>query len=190
MKRPVSVINPMYSASAIVSVHQVPDDLRRARRLGYDQVHRPEAGVVVVMVEVEDVRAWAPQRLGGIAVEVAAVEEHDRPLLDVDRRAANNIGQRQEPILGRQRELSSVDEHHAVLAECDQDLLHRDQRSQRVAVRVLVRHDHQLARGSKLLEHLVACRDRAIVRHTSSPGFGSASSIRREIRIPRSTDSS
>ena len=36
------------------SVHQVPDDLGRARRMRVDEVDRAEAGVVVVVVDVED----------------------------------------------------------------------------------------------------------------------------------------
>ena len=65
------------------AVHQVPDDLGRARRLGPDEVDRAEPGVVVVVVDVEDVGARPLERLRRVALEVAAVEEHERALVEV-----------------------------------------------------------------------------------------------------------
>ena len=66
MKRPVSVTRPTYSASPIAcvigtssAVHQVPHHLGRARRVRVDVVDRPEARVVVVVVDVEDQRGPA-----------------------------------------------------------------------------------------------------------------------------------
>lgn len=73
------------------AVHQVPHDFGRAGRLGEDVVDRAELGVVVVVVDVDDAQSRPiglpptrlAERLGRIALEVAAVEEHDRPLLEV-----------------------------------------------------------------------------------------------------------
>ena len=123
MKRPVSVISPMYSASAIAGVglhaepvHQVPHDLRRAGRVGHDVVERAEARVVVVVVDVQQVRAVA-QHARGVAVDVAAVEEHDGALGDVGGRLADQALEREEAVLARQRQVGGRDEHRGVLAE-------------------------------------------------------------------------
>jgi hypothetical protein len=96
------------------------------------------------MIDIEDVRPRTLQRLGRVAFEVSAVEEHDRPPVEVVGRFIDQSGERQEPILGWQRELAWIDENQAVLAEQGEDLLHRDERSKRVPIGVLVRHDDQL----------------------------------------------
>src|SRR6202012_3541109 len=67
-------------------VHQIPDDLGGARRLGDHEVHGPEVGVVVMVVDVEDVQGdptGPAEGLGRVAVDVAAVQEHDRAVADV-----------------------------------------------------------------------------------------------------------
>ena len=64
---------------------QVPDDLGRAGGAVHDEVRGAEARVVVVVVDVHDVRVVAPQEADRHPVEVAAVEEHDRALLGVRR---------------------------------------------------------------------------------------------------------
>ena len=111
MKRPVSVISPMYSASAIAGVgrdvepvHQVPDDLGRAGGVRDDVVERPEAGVVVVMVDVQQVRAVA-KHAGRVAVDVAAVEEHHGALGDVRGRLVDQPVEREQAVLARQRQV-------------------------------------------------------------------------------------
>ncbi len=86
------------------AVHQVPDDLGRARRVGDDVVERAEARVVVVVVDVEQVRAVA-QDARGVAVDVAAVEEHDGALRDVGGRLADQAVEREEAVLARQRQV-------------------------------------------------------------------------------------
>jgi D-alanyl-D-alanine dipeptidase len=111
MKRPVSVIRPMYSASATAGVgrdaepvHQIPDDLGRAGGVGDDVVERAEAGVVVVVVDVQQVRAVA-QHARGVAVDVAAVEEHDGALGDVGGRLLDQAVEGEEAVLARQRQV-------------------------------------------------------------------------------------
>ena len=148
------------------ALHQVPHDLGRARRLGQHVVDRAEAGVVVVVVDVDDARSRPPERLGRISLEVAAVEEHDRALLEVLGRRLHQPGEREEAILLRQRKLAAVDEHQAVAALRLEDLLHRDQRPERVAVDVLVRDDDQLPGRAELGHHLVpGCRRCTVVTH-------------------------
>ena len=170
------MISPTYSASAVVSdgvdlepVHQVPHDLGRARSLGDDEVDGPEPGVVVVVVDVEDVGAGPLEGLGRVAIEAAAVEEHDRALVEVRRRRADQPVEREEPVLVRQRELAGIDEHHALLAERGEDLLHRDQRPEGVAVGVLVRDDDQLLGSAQLLEQVGAGRTISVLSHLSLP---------------------
>ena len=82
---------------------QVAHDLGRRGGIGDDEVDGAEAGVVVVMVDVDDERGLLEQ--AGIGPEpplVGAVDREHAPLLD-DRRAAlaQQLRQRQEAVLGR-----------------------------------------------------------------------------------------
>ena len=93
MNRPVSVISPTYSASAISGVGDNASACIRSHTIS--AVH--EASGTTWLIVPKRVLSWwwsmfsrcAPSRstLGRVAVDVAAVEEHDRPRRDV-RRAA------------------------------------------------------------------------------------------------------
>ena len=87
MNRPVSVTSATYSAPAISGVSSAPEQLRqlehdlgRAGGLGIDQVQGPEAGVVVVVVDVQDHGLVPLQEVDGHAVDVSAVEEDHDPV--------------------------------------------------------------------------------------------------------------
>ena len=147
-------------------LHEVPHDLGRARRLGQHVVDGAEPGVVVVVVDVDDVRASATEGHRGIALEVAAVEEHDRASGEVLGRRLHQPREREEAVLVGHRELARVDEHQAVAAQPDQDLLHGDERPERVAVHVFVGDDDQLLGRAELGQDLVtSCRPRTVLMH-------------------------
>jgi hypothetical protein len=161
-------------------LRQPPHHLGGRRRGRAHQVHRAEARVVVVMVDVEDVEALDLQEVHRHPVDVAAVEEDDRALGHVGRRLADQPLEVQAAVLPRQRELVRRHVHQRVLAELLQDRVHREQRAERVAVGVLVRREEELVRAAELPHHLFLFGGDA---HSSS----SRSS---EMRIPRSIDSS
>src|SRR5437763_10998121 len=137
---------------------QLVHDLRRARRLWHDQVHVAEPRVVVVVVDVDDPDTVGFQELDRHPVHVPAVEEDDQPLLEVVRRLTQDVVEAHVPVLVRERELGGTHVHDGVLAEGLEHELHRAQRPERVAVRVLVRRQEELRRGPKLLEHLLLLR--------------------------------
>ena len=145
------------------------DDLGGARGVPLDQVHVAEARVVVVVVDVHDAHAGAAQELDRHAVDVAAVEEDDQALLEVGRRLAEDVVERHVPVLARQRELVLRHEHHRVLAELLEDELHRAQRAQRVAVRVLVRRQEELVGGAELVQDLLVLGATLTGRRPSRP---------------------
>ena len=76
------------------AAHQIPNDLRRARRLRVDQVDGAEPRVVVVVVDVDQMHARLTEGLGWIALQVAAVHEHHRALVEVLRRLGEGIVER------------------------------------------------------------------------------------------------
>ncbi len=162
----------MYSACATSArrrqpeaVHQIPDDLGRARGAGDDVVERAEHRVVVVVIDVQQARAVA-QHARGVAVDVAAVEEHDGALGDVRGRLLDEAVEREQAVLERQRQIVRGDEHLAVLAERAQQPLHRDERAERVAVGVLVRGQHEALVLAQAGEHQLArLLDRERVGH-------------------------
>ncbi len=134
---------------------QVADDLPGRRRVRDDEVDRAEARVVVVVVDVDDERR-AVQHLG-IGPEpalVRAVErEQDARRRIVGQRPAQVV-ERHPRVLARQRRLAGQ-VHDRVLAERVERQLRREQRPERVAVRVLVRRDEKaVVRADRL-------RDRA-----------------------------
>src|SRR4051812_4970767 len=155
--------------------HEVPHDLGRARRVLDDVVDRAEARVVVVMVDVEDVGVVALERLDRVAVDVAAVEEDDRALVEVVGRPALQPVEVEEAVLVGQRELVGGHEHDRVLAERAQDLVHPDERAERVAVGVLVREQDELRRRADLVEHLLARLDRDLRPERAHAGGASCS---------------
>ena len=101
MKRPVSVISPTYSASAIGAASgATPRSPIRSQTIS--AVH--EASGTTRLTVPKRVLSWwwsmlrmcdpgPAERLGGVALEVAAVQEHDRPLVEVGR-AARRRGRR------------------------------------------------------------------------------------------------
>ena len=176
--------------------HEFPHDLRGARRAIGDEVDGPEARVVVMVVDVEDVQTLLrAERLRGVASEVAAVEEDERALGEIPGRFGDEVHQRQEGVFLRQREIALGDEHQAVLADRRQDAVHGHQRAQRVAVGVLVGDHHELLGPAQLLEDRAVARPGLVHRdgHASgppAPSPASSSFISAEIRMPRSVVSS
>jgi len=59
--------------------------------------------------------------------------------------------ERQEAVLHRERELLGAEEHHRVLAESLENPLGGEQRTERVAVRVLMRGEQEAVTGADLL---------------------------------------
>ncbi len=131
---------------------ELEDDLRRARDVGVDQVDGAEAGVVVVVVDVDQPGARALQELDRHPVDVAAVEEDERAVDDVGGRLVEDLLERQEAVLDRQRELLRGQEHHRVLAELLEDVVHRQQRAERVAVRALVGGEQEAVGRAQLVD--------------------------------------
>jgi hypothetical protein len=141
------------------AAHEVPDDLRRARRLGDDVVDdRGEPRVVVVVVDVDRAHRARAQRGRRVAVDVAAVEEDDQAVLDVGRQRGDEAGEVEAAVLVGQRELVGRDEHHRVLADQPQRALHGDERAEGVAVGVLVRDQEEPGLLADDVEHLLARR--------------------------------
>ena len=170
----------------VEAAHEVPHDLGRARRLGHDVVDRPEVRVVMVVVDVEDVGIVALDHVARIAVDVAAVQEHDRALPDVVGDHAHEPIESEEAVFVGQRELVGGHEHHAVLAERLEHLVHGHQRPERVPIGVLVRDEDEAVRVADLREHPRA-RGRGAVLADHEP---SSRSISSEMRMPRSMLSS
>ena len=105
-------------------LRQVVDDLGRAGGVDVDQVDVAEAGVVVVVVDVDHVVVAVGEEVDRHPVDVAAVEEDDGAVGHVGRRLVEDLLERQEAVLDRQRELLRGQEHHRVLAELGQQLVH------------------------------------------------------------------
>jgi hypothetical protein len=157
-------------------------DLGGRGGLDVHEVHRPEAGVVVVMVDVQDLVGAVLQEVHGHAVDVAAVQEDDDSVGQIGGRLVEDLLERQEAILDRQRELLGGQEHHGVLAEPAEDLVHGEQRAERVAVGVLVGRQKETIPLPQLVHDLLEVAGGEL-------GLGH-SSRRREMRAPRSTLSS
>src|SRR5207302_3699430 len=147
--------------------------------------HVPEPGVVVVVVDVHDPRIRAAQELDRHPVHVPAVEEHHQAVLQVRGRLQEHVVEGHVTVLARERELVPRHEHHGVLAQLLQDQLHRAQRAEGVAIRVLVGGQEELVGGADLVEHLLLLGDHA---HSPPPGSTSVSSS--VMRIPVSIESS
>jgi hypothetical protein len=170
--------------------HQVPDDLGRARRLGHDEVDRAEVGVVVMVVDVDDPRARALERVGGVAVDVPAVQEDDRAVPEVGRGLGDQAVELDEPVLVGQRELVGGHEHQRVLAQPAQQAVHADERAERVAVGVLVRGEQEAVVAADGREHLIAGGRLAVDPRYSEHGHASSSLSSSEMRRLRSRESS
>ena len=159
------------------------DDLRRARRLRHDQVHVPEARVVVVVVDVDYADAVGLQELNRHPVHVPAVKEYDKTLGEVLRRLVQNVVEPHAPVLVRERELVRAHVHHGVLAELLHQQLHRAEGPEGVAVRVLVGGEQEAVAGPDLLGDEVEIAGHELGRPAHS-------SSNREMRAPRSALSS
>src|SRR5262249_18752421 len=92
--------------------------------------------------------------------------------------------QRQEAILDRQRELLRREEHHRVLAHLRQQMVHTEQRAERVAVGPLVGGEQEALAVADLLRHPLD-RGGADVGGLAHSSSSSSSSL--EILIPCST---
>ena len=121
----------------------VREDLARRGRVGDDEVDVAEAGVVVVVVDVERERRLGEQRrVRPEPLLLRAVDGDEHALGVVGRRLAVDAVELEERVLARERRLPG-DEHRALLAELAQREVHREQGAERVAVRVLVRRDEE-----------------------------------------------
>jgi len=89
----------------------------------------------------------------------------------------------EEAVLVGQRELVGGDEHHGVLGESAQELLHRDEGAERIAVGVLVGDEEELLVGADLVDDLGA---RALSHHAHASSSSSSSLM----RMPVSMDGS
>ena len=134
-------------------VGDVVDDLGGAGGLRRDQVDVAEARVVVVVVDVQLAVAALGEEVDRHAVDVAAVEEDDHPVGHVGGRLVEDLLERQEAVLDRQRELLRGEEHHRVLAELGQQVVHAEQRAERVAVGALVGGQQEAVVGAELGDH-------------------------------------
>ncbi len=164
----------------------VGEQLRGRRRLGGNEVRGPEAGVVVVVVDVDHHGAWS--RRSSVS-RVSCAQSTATSTLSSRSAGAS----RRSPWPGRsrnayspgQRRLSG--EHHdAVLAELDERQVHREQRAERVPVRVLVRGDEKAVARTPGPRRRCSCQ--SPVSSLVSSGPGSRSSISLVIRTPCSTD--
>ena len=169
--------------SAPRRLRDLVDDLGRARGLGVDHVDGAEAGVVVVVVDVEHPGAVALQELDRHPVDVAAVEEDQGAVDDVGGRLVEDLLERQEAVLDRERELLRGEEHHRVLAELAEHVVHRQQRAERVAVGALVGGEQEALAGAQRV-------DRAVEVGGRGRRAGHSASSRRPRRTPRSGPSS
>ena len=138
-----------------------------------------------MVVDVDQVRAVA-QDPCRVAVDVAAVKEHDRALRDVRGRRLDQALQAEDAVLERQRQIIRRDENLRVLAQLFQQSLHPHQRPQRVAVGTLVRGQHETRVLADVLENLLARRRGGVDVVHDEP----ISSISASTRIARSVVSS
>jgi hypothetical protein len=140
------------------------------------------------MVDVDHQQAGALEEVHGHAVDVAAVEEDDRALVDVVRRPGHDVVEAHVAVLRRQVRLGLGDEHDRVLPEAAEDLVHAEQGAEGVPVGVLVRRQEELVGLAEALDHLVEGRRE---RHRPVPsGSGAPSASSRSMRMALSTDSS
>jgi hypothetical protein len=169
-------------------LHQVPDHLRRARRVAVDPVDGAEARVVVVVVDVEDPVVLVLELVGAGAVDVAAVQEHQHALAEVRRRLGDEPLQAQEAVLVGQRELVGGHERERVLADRRQHELHRGQRADRVTVGALVRGQQEAVGLADRVHELGATGARSVLRAHREPRSASSASSSSWMRRPRSSE--
>ena len=107
--------------------------------------------MVVVDVERER-RAVQHLRVGPEAALVRTVDGHEHALAAVGRELAQQAVEREEAVLAGQRRRAG-EVHDAVLAERLESEVHREQRPERVAVRVLVRRDEEAVTAADRGDH-------------------------------------
>jgi hypothetical protein len=136
----------------------------------------------VVVVEVQKMAAVA-QDARGVAVDVAAVQEHHGAVGDVRRRRLDQAVEREDAVLDRQRQIMRRDEHLRILPERRQQALHADQRAERVTVGILMCGQHEARILADPLEYplahdLPALLGARAVAHEAGPSSISASTRR------------
>ena len=131
---------------------------------GRDQVDVAEAGVVVVVVDVQGAVPALGEEVDRHPVDVAAVEEDDGAVGHVGGRLVEDLLQRQEAVLDRQRELLRGEEHHRVLAQLLQQVVHAEQRAEGVAVGPLVGGQQEAVVGAQLGDHRFQVGEGAVER--------------------------
>ena len=142
----------------------------------------------MVVVDVDEEVVAVGEEVDRHAVDVAAVEEDHGAVGHVGRRLVEDLLQGQEAVLDRQRELLRRHEHHRVLAELGEQVVHAEQRAERVAVRALVGGEQEALARAQLGDYLL---DPGSGRHAHLTHSSSASSSSSwEIRMPCSTVSS
>ena len=167
-------------------VDQPVNDLGRARGLTHDEVRGAEASVVVVVVDVEDVRVVAAEEVDRHPVDVSAVEKDDRSLVGVIWKLVHDFFERKMAILVRKWTLGGRHEHHRVLAQLLEDLVHREERSERVPVGILVCRQQELLTEQQLGDDLFSMRGCiGLAQDSRSPRRSNS-----EMRMPRSALSS
>ena len=121
----------------------VAQHLARRRRIGDDEIDVTEACVVVMVVDVDDGDSLIEQPcVLADAVGLRAVDRNHRAVGDVRRDGTQELVELHERVLARDRRCAG-EEHDDVLAELSQREGRRDQRAERVAVRILVRDDEK-----------------------------------------------
>ena len=130
----------------------VAQHLARRRRRRIDEVDVAEPRVVVVVVDVDRERCRVQRRrVGTEPALVRRVHGHERSLGRIVGKLSAQVLERQKPVLAGQRRRPGQ-EHEAVLAERCQRQLGREQRAERVAVRVLVRGDEKAVGATDRLD--------------------------------------
>ena len=160
---PVSVTSPMYSASAIAGVRSTPRSGSSSQMIS--AVH--EAPSTTRFAVPKRVLSWwwsmftmcassRPRKLTGMRSRLPQSRNTIVRSLGVLRERVAHGPERQVAVLVGQGKLFGGQEHHGVLAERPERLVHRDERAERVAVRVLVRGEEELLAPAELVQDLFA----------------------------------
>jgi len=144
-------------------------DVRMSRTISAVEV--AEAGVVVMVVDVHDQPGSVDHvHLGPDAPLARAVEREENSLRRVVRQRPPEPAQVEEAILGRRRRLAGQ-VHDDVLAERSEGDRHREHRSERVAVGVLVRRqEERIVRPDRLGDRTDVTVCRRLARHRGLAG--------------------
>ena len=131
----------------------VREHLRGGRCVVDDEVDVPEARVVVMVVDVHGQPRRLDQRLFDDPALLGAVDGDEHALSCVRRRRPDETArlELEKRVLAWQRRLTA-EHHHGVLSERLERELRRDQRAERVTVRVLVRRDDEAVACAQSLD--------------------------------------